>query len=124
MSGEPIAIIADEDSVLVQVMNVLGQLNPGQSWVLVGGIAIFCRLGAITRPTQDADAVARDQAELMGSLSGQGTSATILSPGRIEIRLDDHNVHVDVMDLDGEVASDPDFKAAFRAAKRFALETA
>ncbi len=116
-------MVADEDTVVVQVMRVLGALKPEQPWVLVGGIAIFCRLGSITRPTQDADAVAKSQADLMGSLSGQGTSATILSPGRIEIGIDDHQVQVDVMDLEGEVTSDHDFKAAFRAAKQFALDT-
>jgi len=60
----------------------------------------------------------------MASLSEQGTSATILAPGRIEIGNDDHLVLVDVMDLHGEVTSDPDFKTAFRAAKKLALETA
>jgi len=124
VSGDPLVVVADSDSVLARVMRILGGLPTEPAWVLVGGVAIFCRLGSITRPTQDADTVARNQATMMSALSSQGASATILSPGKIEIDLGGSVVKVDVMDLEGEVAADPEFRTAFRLAKKFALDTA
>lgn len=51
--------------MLARAIEALGRFPSDQSWVLVGGIAVFVRLGSVTRPTADADTVARSPAALI-----------------------------------------------------------
>jgi len=60
------------------------------------------RLGSVTRPTADADTVARSQAELLDRLVADEV-ATIVSGGEVEVPTGDSAIEVDVMDL----ADDP-----------------
>lgn len=63
MCGErpPAHLEATAGSVLARAVEALGRFPADRDWALVGGIAVFVRLGSVTRPTTDADTVARSQ---------------------------------------------------------------
>ncbi len=83
MSGEPAAILltAESDTVLARAIDALGRFPQGHPWVLIGGIAVFLRLGAVTRPTADADAIARSQADLLRWLDDDEATTVIQGRG-------------------------------------------
>jgi hypothetical protein len=64
-SGTPITLVGGRGSVLARAVEALARFSDGGQWVLVGGLAVFVRLDSITRPTADADTVARSQASLV-----------------------------------------------------------
>ena len=76
VSGDrpPILLAAEANDVLARAVEALGRFPSDQPWVLIGGVAVFMRLGSITRPTADADTVARSQSELIQR--GSNSSAT------------------------------------------------
>jgi hypothetical protein len=125
VSGDRPAIQLDAPAgtVLARAVDALGRFPDEPGWVLVGGIAVFIRLGSVTRPTADADTVARSQAELLDRLVTDEI-ATIVSGGEVAVPTGDSTVEVDVMDLaDDPLPGDPE-RRAFALARRHALDTA
>lgn len=125
MSGDrpPLAIRADPGSVLARSIQALDHFPTDQPWVLVGGIAVFLRLGAISRPTADADMVARSQAALLAGLTPDG-AATVISAGHVNVEVGDGTIQVDVMDLNDDPLPGDHDRRAFALARRSALDTA
>lgn len=71
MSGDPghgTIIVAEAESVVARAVSALARFPADQPWVLIGGIAVFIRLGSVTRPTADADTIAKSQASLIDRL--------------------------------------------------------
>lgn len=125
MSGDrpPIHVQAGAGSVLARAIEALSRFPTDPAWALIGGVAVFIRLGSVTRPTADADTVARSQAELIERLVADDP-ATVVSGGELEVPVGDGTIEVDVMDLaDDPLPGDPE-RRAFALARRFALETA
>ena len=125
MSGDqaPIIIIAERDTVLARAIEALDRFPEDQTWVLVGGIAVFLRLGSITRPTADVDTVAQSQAALLDRLITDGPT-TIISGGEIEMPVGGGTVQIDVMDLDDDPLPGDLERRAFALARRQALDSA
>lgn len=125
MSGDrpPIRLAAAADSILARAVAALGRFPDDSAWVLVGGVAVFIRLGSVTRPTADADTVARSQADLLDRLVADEV-ATIVSGGELEVPTGDGTIEVDVMDLADDPLPGDAERRAFALARRFALETA
>jgi hypothetical protein len=92
-------------------------------WVLIGGLAVFLRLGSITRVTADVDTIARSQAELLDALSGYDFVA-VVSGGNLEVAVRGTPIDVDVMDLSDDPLPDDDERRAFALARRAALDSA
>lgn len=92
MSGErpPVHVEATAGSVLARAVEALGRFPADRDWTLVGGIAVFVRLGSVTRPTTDADAdaVARSQAELVDRLVVDEI-ASVISGGELQVPIGD-----------------------------------
>ncbi|HVE47359.1 MAG TPA: nucleotidyl transferase AbiEii/AbiGii toxin family protein [Acidimicrobiales bacterium] len=125
MSGDrpPIHLKAGAGSVLARAVEALSRFPTDQPWALIGGVAVFIRLGSVTRPTADADTLARSQAELIERLVAR-EPATVVSGGELEVPVGDGTIEVDVMDLaDDPLPGDPE-RRAFALARRYALETA
>ena len=125
MSGDRPAILvtSERNTVLARAVEALGRFPTTQPWVLIGGVAVFLRLGSITRPTADADTIARSQAELIRQLVADEIT-TVVTGGDLQIRIGDDVVEIDVMDLaDDPLPSDAE-RRAFALARRFALATA
>lgn len=91
--------------------------------MLVGGIAVFIRLGSITRPTADADTVARSQAELIDRLVAEEVT-TVVAGGELRIHIGVGDVEIDVMDLADDPLPRDDERRAFALARRHALRNA
>lgn len=125
MSGEPapIVVVAERDTVLARAVEALGRFPVDQPWVLIGGIAVFLRLGSITRPTADADTVARSQAALLDQLTIDEPTV-VISGGQIEMPVADGTVQVDVMDLNDDPLPGDLERRAFALARRQALDSA
>ncbi len=125
MSGDhpPIRIDAARDRVLARAVKALSRFPTDQPWVLVGGIAVFIRLGSITRPTADADTVARSQAELIDRLVAEEIT-TVVAGGELRIPIGAGDVEIDVMDLADDPLPRDDERCAFALARRHALRTA
>lgn len=124
MSGDQprVLLIAERDTVLARAVEALGRFPTGQGWVLIGGVAVFLRVGTVTRPTADADTVARSQAELIQQLVNDGIT-TIVAGGDIRVPVGDGTVDIDVMDLaDDPLPLDVD-RRTFALARRCALAT-
>ncbi len=124
MSGDrPIIVTSERNSVLARAVEVLGRFPTTQPWVLIGGVAVFLRLGSITRPTADADTVARSQAELIRQLLADEIT-TVVTGGDVQVRIGDGTVEIDVMDLADDPLPGDAERRAFALARRFALTTA
>lgn len=125
MSGDrpPIPIEAAADSVLARAIEALSRFPADQPWVLVGGIAVFIRLGSVTRPTADADTVARSQAELIDRLVANEVPS-IVTGGELRIPIGAGEVEIDVMDLADEPLPGDVERRVFALARRYALQTA
>lgn len=125
MSGEPppISVIAEPDTVLARAVEALGTFPTDQPWVLVGGLAVFLRLGSVTRPTADADTVAGSQTDLLRSLTADGLVA-LVSGGEIEVPVGTGTVQIGVIDLNDVPLPDDVERRAFALARREALRTA
>ena len=125
MSGDRPAIIvtSERNTVLARAVEALGRFPTTQPWVLIGGVAVFLRLGSITRPTADADTVARSQAELILQLLADET-ATVVTGGDVQVRIGDGVVEIDVMDLADDPLPGDAERRSFALARRFALATA
>ena len=101
MSGETSTVIinsVERDTVLARSIEALGRFPTTQPWVLIGGIAVFLRLGLVTRPTADADTVARSQKELIAALIDSEITS-VVTGGDIQIQVNNEIVDIDVMDL-------------------------
>ena len=56
MSGDPIVIIATEDSDVARFVDAISRLpNNLPDWVLIGGVAVVLRVGGTHRATVDID---------------------------------------------------------------------
>ncbi len=124
MSGDvEIRFTAPPDSVVARSINALAQFPADEPWVLIGGIAVFLRLGSVTRPTADADTVARSQAELLDRLVAANPTVLVAN-GDVTFAVAGGSVEVDVVDLaDDPLPADPE-RRAFAIARRTALESA
>ena len=125
MSGERRAIVVpgERATVLARAVEALGRFPSGQPWVLIGGLAVFVRVGSITRPTADADTVARSQSELLRELVDSDPTA-VVTGGEVQMAVGDGTVDVDVMDLaDDPLPLDAE-RRAFALARRGALMSA
>ena len=124
MSGEPtIHLDAPADSVVARSVNALARFPADEPWVLIGGIAVFIRLGSVTRPTADADTVARSQAQLLDRLAA-AEPAVLVANGDVTILVAGVPVEVDVMDLADDPLPPDSERRAFAIARRVALESA
>ncbi len=125
MSGSrlPIILAAERDTVLTRALEALGRFPLEEPWVLIGGLAVFIRLGSITRPTADADTVALSQAGLIARLVNDEI-ATVVSGAEIEVPVGDGTIEVDVMDLADEPLPADSERRAFALARRGALASA
>lgn len=125
MSGSrlPIILASERDTVLTRALEALGRFPLEEPWVLIGGLAVFIRLGSITRPTADADTVALSQAGLIARLVNDEI-ATVVSGGEIEVPVGDGTIEVDVMDLADEPLPADSERRAFALARRGALASA
>lgn len=84
---------------------------------------MFIRLGSITRPTADADTIARSQAGLLQQLADDEIT-TVISGGDVQVQVGDGNVEIDVMDLaDNPLPANIELRA-FALARRTALSSA
>lgn len=124
MSGElSISLDASADSVVARSVKALARFPADEPWVLIGGIAVFIRLGSVTRPTADADTVARSQAQLLDRLVADDPTVLVAN-GDVTIPVAGATVEVDVMDLaDEPFPLDPE-RRAFAIARRVALRSA
>lgn len=125
MSGDrpPIHLEAGAGTVLARAVEALSRFPTEPPWVLVGGVAVFIRLGSVTRPTADADTVARSQAELIERLVAD-EPGTVVTGGELEVPVGDGTIEIDVMDLvDDPLPGDVE-RRAFALARRYALATA
>jgi hypothetical protein len=124
VSGDAvIRLDAPADSVVARSINALARFPADEPWVLIGGIAVFIRLGSVTRPTADADTVARSQAQLLDRLVAVDPTVLVAN-GDVTIPVAGGSVEVDVMDLaDEPLPPDPE-RRAFAIARRVALESA
>ena len=97
MSGHRPAILvtSERNTVLACAVEALGRFPTTQPWVLIGGVAVFLRLGSITRPTDDADPIARSQAELIRQLVADEIT-TVVTGGYLQDRIGDGVVEIDV----------------------------
>lgn len=125
MSGDrpPIHLEAGAGSVLANAVEALSRFPNEPPWVLVGGVAVFIRLGSVTRPTADADTVARSQAELIERLIAD-EPATVVTGGELEMSVGGGTIEIDVMDLADDPLPGDAERRAFALARRYALETA
>jgi hypothetical protein len=125
VSGDrpPILVTAERDAVLARAVEALGRFPTAQPWVLIGGLAVFLRLGSITRPTADADTVARSQVELIQQLIADGVTSVVVS-GDIQVPIGNGTVEIDVMDLADDPLPVDLERRAFALARRCALLTA
>ncbi len=125
MSGEPAAIMltAEPDTVLARAIDALGRFPQGHPWVLIGGVAVFLRLGSVTRPTADADAIARSQADLLRWLDDDEVT-TVISGGEVRMTVGEGTVDIDVMDLADDPLPDDVDRRPFALARRGAILTA
>lgn len=125
MSGErPVIVVRGErETVLARAVEALDRFPAGQPWVLIGGLAVFVRLGSITRPTADADTIARSQTDLLRELV-DGDLTAVISGGYVQMAVGEGTVDVDVMDLaDDPLPLDVE-RRAFALARRGALLSA
>jgi hypothetical protein len=122
-SGAPITLVGGRGSVLARAVEALARFPDDGQWVLVGGLAVFVRLGSITRPTADADTVARSQASLIEVLRANDVGL-VVGGGEVQVTVGGGVVEVDVMDLsDNPLPRDVE-RRAFALARRFALSSA
>ncbi|HSH61912.1 MAG TPA: hypothetical protein VK988_20135 [Acidimicrobiales bacterium] len=124
MSGErsPLVVRAERATVLARAVEALDHFPADQTWVLVGGVAVFLRLGSVTRPTADADTVAQSQAALLDELNGE--DVVVIAGGGIEMSVGDGVVRIDVMDLNDDPLPGDTDRRAFALARREALRSA
>lgn len=122
VSGE-IQLVAPADSVIARSIRALDRFPTDEPWVLVGGIAVFIRLGSVTRPTADADTVARSQAQLLDRLVSEDPTILVAN-GDVSIAVDGVGVEIDVMDLADEPLPPDAERRAFALARGLALITA
>jgi hypothetical protein len=96
VSGEPAVILltAESDTVLARAIDALSRFPQGHPWVLIGGIAVFLRLGTVTRPTADADAIARSQADLLRWLNDDDEVTTVISGGEVRMTVGEGTVAI------------------------------
>ncbi len=122
MSGE-IRLVAPADSVITRSVQALARFPTDEPWVLIGGIAVFIRLGSITRPTADADTIAHSQTQLLDRLVAENPTVLVAN-GDVTVPIDGVAVEVDVMDLADEPLPPDAERRAFAQARRLALDTA
>ena len=73
VSGDPISIVAAEDSDFARFINAISRLPDGvPDWVLIGGVAVVLRVGGTHRATVDIDTLVRDSNRLVELLLGGG----------------------------------------------------
>ena len=73
MSGDPIAIVAADDSDVARFVDAISRLPDGvPDWVLIGGVAVVLRVGCTHRATVDIDTLVRDSNRLVELLLGGG----------------------------------------------------
>ena len=126
MSGSPPAplmVDASRDSVIARTLDALDRLPADPGWVLVGGVAVFLRLGSVTRPTADGDTVARSQRALLDQLAGD-PHVEVISGGKLIIGTGRGPARVDVMDLADDPPPADEQRRMFALARRTALATA
>ncbi|MFV0318040.1 MAG: hypothetical protein ACK5O2_13900 [Microthrixaceae bacterium] len=122
MSGE-IRLNVPADSVIARSVRALARFPTDVPWVLIGGIAVFIRLGSVTRATADADTVARSQTQLLDRLVAEDPTILVAN-GDVTVPVDGVDVEVDVMDLaDEPLPHDPE-RRAFALARGLALNSA
>lgn len=126
MSGDPgqgTIIVAEPDSVVARAVSALARFPTDQPWVLIGGIAVFIRLGSVTRPTADADTIAKSQAALIDRLRADEIPS-VIAGGDLQIEVAGGIVDVDVMDLADEPLPGDTERRMFALARRAALTSA
>lgn len=126
MSGDPLPPLllnAPADSVVARTLLALDCLPAEPSWVLIGGVAVFLRLGAVTRPTADGDTVARSQRRLLDKLAGD-SAVSVITGGKLSIKTRHGAARVDVIDLADDPVPPDEGRRMFALARRAALATA
>lgn len=127
MSGDatPVLMVAEPGDVLTRAVEALGRFPRDQPWVLIGGVAVFIRLGSITRPTADADTVARSQAELIQRLVDDEVPS-VVAGGKLQVAVGEGliDIEIDIMDLADEPLPPDAERQAFALARRAALASA
>jgi Nucleotidyl transferase AbiEii toxin, Type IV TA system len=119
--GERVVLVPDGGGRLLSFVEVLGALPAEPRWVVVGGFAVWLRIGRVHRVTADIDTVARDVNQLVEVLVAGG--ATPLSAARLT--LPPLGVRLDVMsDTIDEPLPDNEGDRAFALARRFAAASA
>jgi hypothetical protein len=116
-------VTAEPGSVLARAIEALGRFPTDPPWVLIGGIAVFIRLGSVTRATADVDTIARSQASLIQRLVDDDFT-TVVSGGDIEVPIGAGSVEIDVMDLADDPLPADSERRAFALARRTALAAA
>lgn len=111
------------DGVVARSISVLGDFPAEQAWVLVGGLAVFIRLGSFTRPTADADTVAQSQAHLVERVTVDPT-VTVVARGKLRIPTSYGDARVDIMDLGDAALSQALDGRMFALARKAALASA
>jgi len=122
-TGHHSIIAADPESVVARAVTALARFPAEHSWVLIGGIAVFIRLGSVTRPTADADTIAKSQAALLERLRADEIPS-IIAGGELQIEVGNGTVDIDVMDLADEPLPIDAERRAFALARRAALNSA
>ena len=79
MSGDPIVIVATEESDVARFVDAISRLpNNLPDWVLIGGVAVVLRVGGTHRATVDIDTLARESnrlVELLVAVGGEQRAA-------------------------------------------------
>lgn len=122
MPGERIVLVGVGASPVASFVDALRTLPTEPRWVIVGGFAVYLRIGRVHRVTADIDTVTRDPMRLVELLVAAG--ATHLSAARLTLP-QTTAVQFDVMsDANDEPLPEQPGERAFALARRYAADTA
>jgi hypothetical protein len=120
--GDRIVLVGGGASPVASFVDALRALPGEPRWVVVGGFAVYLRIGRVHRVTADIDTVTRDSLRLVELLVAAG--ATHLSAARLTLP-EPTAVQLDVMsDTNDEPLPEQPSDRAFALARRYAANTA
>lgn len=124
MPGDRIELIADDGGRIAAFVDALARFPTEPRWALVGGFAVNVRIERVHRLTNDIDAVARDQAQLVELLVAE-PDADRLDAAKLRFKAGALPVDIDVMaDTDGLPLPTEVGERVFALARRTVLPAA
>lgn len=121
MPGDRVELVADRGGRIAAFVEALARFPPEPRWALVGGFAVNVRIERVHRLTNDIDAVARDQTQLVELLVAE-PDAERLDVAKLRFTAGAFPVDIDVMaDTDGLPLPTEPGERAFALARRAVL---